>query len=404
MNEDNHNIDETNEEESFAELLEQSAVSSIRPEPGQKVKAVILKITPEWIFLDLGGKSEGYLATKELTDEEGRLTAKEGEAIEAYFLATDRNNERLFTTKIGGGEAGRTHLEEAWRSGIPVEGIVEKEIKGGFEVKIAGSARGFCPYSQMGLQRVEDASRYVGQRLSFKITEYGERGRNLILSNRAVLEEKRQEQREALKASLREGMTVRGKIVSIRDFGAFVNVDGLEGLIPISEVGWGRVEDIREVLTEGQEVEVVVMKMDWEKNRFSFSLKEALPDPWENLERKYPEGSHHTGKVARLTHFGAFVTLEEGVDGLVHISKLGGGKRIHHPKDVVAEGQEIEVKVESIDKANKRLSLSLFWPDKAEEERESREEDYRQYAKETPKSMGTLGDLLKSKLNQKNKR
>lgn len=401
MEPNDRNMPETNEEEDFAELLKQSFVETNRLEPGQKVRAKIIKITPEWVFLDLGRKSEGYLSTRELLDEEGAVTVQEGETLQAFFLGIE-NNEHLFTTRIGGGEAKAAHLEEAWRSGIPVEGIVEKEIKGGFEVKIAGSIRAFCPYSQMGLQRAENPAVYVGERLSFKVTEFGERGRNIILSNRAVLEEKRQEQREALKETLEEGMTLRGAITSIRDFGAFVNVGAIEGLIPISEIAWGRVEDIRELLTVGQEVDVVAVRLDWEKNRYSFSMKEALPNPWDTVEERFPQGSFHVGKVARLTNFGAFVTVGDGVDGLIHISRLAPGKRINHPREVVTEGQVLDVKVESLDKQNKRLSLALAGVETEQQEQQDRE-DYERVLGEKPTSMGTLGDILKSRLSQEGK-
>ena len=196
-------------------------------------------------------------------------------------------------------------------------------MKGGFEVKVAGSVRAFCPYSQMGLRRTDNPDTYVGRHLSFRITEYGEKGRNIILSHRAILEEERRQQKEELRETLREGMTVKGTVTSIREFGAFLSIGSVEGLLPISEIGWGRVADINEVLTVGQELEVVVKQIDWENDRFSFSLKETLADPWEMVTQAFPEGSFHTGKVARLTNFGAFVTLSAGVDGLIHISRLG---------------------------------------------------------------------------------
>ncbi len=402
MDNDDQNNGKTGDEGSFAELLDQNFVESRRFEPGQKVEAVVLKITKDWVFLDLGRKKEGHLDKKELADKDGNLTVQEGDTIPAYFLSAE-NNEFLFTTKVTGGAARRDHLEEAWRSGIPVEGFVEKEIKGGYEVKIAGSIRSFCPYSQMGLQRVESGAQYVGQHLSFKIAEYGENGRNIVLSNRAVLEEERQAQKEALKTSLQEGMRLKGTITSIRNFGAFVNVGSLEGLIPISEIAWGRVENIRDILTEGQEVEVTVMKLDWPNDRFSFSLKNALADPWDDIETKYTEGAVSMGKIARLTNFGAFVSLEDGVDGLIHISKLGSGKRINHPREVVTVGQVVEVKLEKVDKEARRLSLSLAGGDQPEEEKD-RVENYRDHVKETPTAMGTLGDMLKAKLAGKPKR
>ncbi len=394
--------EETGEEESFAELLEGNLAKPARFEPGQKVRGRIVKISAEWIFLDLGGKSEGYLDRKELLDADGNLTVKEGEFVQAYFLSSGGEGMR-FTTQITGTDAGRRHLEDAWRSGIPVEGLVEKEIKGGFEIRIAGGLRGFCPYSQMGLHRAAGADDVVGRHVTFRITQFDEKGRNIVLSNRAVLEEELQRQREEQKSALHEGMRVRAVVSSIHNFGAFVKVGSLEGLVPISEIGWERVEDIGRVLSVGQEIEVVAMKLDWEKNRLSFSLKQTLPDPWDSVERDFPQGSVHSGTVARLTNFGAFVTLGPGVDGLLHISKLGGGKKIRHPHEVVEKGQTIEVKIENIDVENKRISLSRASADQAEDQGEE-SRDYSKYLKEKSGSMGTFSDLLKAKLDNGTKK
>ncbi len=402
MDEDNEKLDEMREEESFAELLEGSLVKSVQFNAGQKVEARIVKISAEWIFLDLGGKSEGYLDRKELLDDEGNMSVKEGDMIQAYFLSAGAGELR-FTTRITGGDAGRYHLEEAWRSGIPVEGLVEKEIKGGFEVRIAGGLRGFCPHSQMGLPQSGNPHDLIGQHLAFRVTQYAERGRNIVLSNRSVQEEERQRQREEQKGLLTEGMKVMATIASIHKFGAFVKVGSLEGLIPISEISWDRVEDINELMEVGQEVEVVATKLDWEKDRLSFSLKRALPDPWHNIEKDFPPGSRHNGTVARLTNFGAFVSLAAGVDGLLHISKLGAGKRIKHPHEVVAKGQVVEVKIDLIDRDNKRISLSLAGSEGPEDHKEG-EDDYARYLKGNQGAMGTLADLLKAKLGEKTKK
>jgi small subunit ribosomal protein S1 len=393
---------ETIEEESFAELFEQSFKDHGRLEPGEKVTARVLKISGEWVFLNTGRKGEGFLDKKELLDGDGNLTVKEGDTVTAWFLSSS-NNEMRFTTKLGGA-AGQSQLEDAWRSGIPVDGCVEKEVKGGFEVKVTGSVRAFCPYSQMGLRRTDQPDTYVGRHLSFRITEYGEKGRNIILSHRAILEEERQQQKEELRETLREGMTVKGTVTSIREFGAFLSIGSVEGLLPISEIGWGRVADINEILTVGQELEVVVKQIDWEKDRFSFSLRETQADPWEMVTHAYPEGSFHTGRVARLTNFGAFVTLAAGVDGLIHISRLGSGKRISHPREVLKEGETVEVKVESVDRENRRLSLALAGPARAAEEEEADMATFRrQAAVESGTSMGSLGDLLKAKQEKRKK-
>jgi small subunit ribosomal protein S1 len=396
---DMENNDEAGEE-SFADLLAKSFVDSGRLEPGQKVEATVLKITGDWVFVDIGQKGEGVVDKKELLDADGQLTVAEGDRIPVYFLSS-RGGEMRFTSRVGG-DAGLGQLEEAWRGGIPVEGVVEKEVKGGFEVKVAGR-RAFCPHSQIAL-RGGSPEEFVGRHLSFRIAQYGEGGRNIVLSRRALLEEERALKKEALKGTLREGQTVRGTVTRIQDFGAFIDIGGVEGLLPISEVGWGRVEDIRDRLREGQEVEVVLKAIDWERERFTFSLRETLADPWAEVARKYPEGSCHRGKVSRLAPFGAFVTLEEGVDGLLHISKLGAGRRLSHPREAVKEGEVLEVKIEQIDRENRRISLSLAEVSRAQEEEEKTLADFRSQAESAPRGMGTLGDLLKAKLEQKGKK
>ncbi len=398
-NNDEHEV--TNEDESFAELLEQSLSNqSGRLAPGQKVTARVLKVSAEWLFIDTGHKGEGVVDLKEFTDPDGVISVKEGDTISAYFLSSSRGEMR-FTTRVGGGSSGTAQLEEAWQAGVPVEGVVEKEIKGGYEVKLAGSARAFCPFSQMSLRRVENPESFIGTHFSFRITDYGESGRNIVVSRRVLLEEEQKRLREEAQAALSEGMTVSGTVTSLRDFGAFVDIGGIEGLLPVSEIGWSRVKDVRDVLSVGQQVQVMVKSIDREKERISLSLKDTLEDPWEKVGEMYPEGSFHTGVVARLTAFGAFVTLSDGVDGLIHISKLGAGKRISHPREVLAEGQTIEVKVESFDRENRRLSLALAGAARVAEEEEATLDEFRRRADEAPKKMGTLGDMLQAKAKKK---
>jgi small subunit ribosomal protein S1 len=396
--------DNNSGKESFADLFNDKTIINQKLTPGQKITATVVDVSQDSIFLDVGEKSEGFLDRKELEDETGTITVKAGDTLEVYLLSTSRN-EMLFTTKIGGGSTSRAHLEEAYRSHIPLEGFVKKEIKGGFEITVAGNVRAFCPYSQMDLQKISDPGKYIGQHILFKITQFSEGGRNIVLSRRIILEEEREQILEKLKETLREGMSVKGKITSIKNFGAFVNIDGIEGLIPISEIGWSRTEDINEVLTEGQDVEVVILKLDWENERFSFSLKQTLPDPWLDIEQRFPVGSFHAGKVIRLAKFGAFINLAAGIDGLIHISKLGGGRRINHPKEVVEEGQAVDVKIEAIDQEQKRISLSLAEA-LTDETADKEDANIKQYMQKLEKhdsgdSMGTLGDMLKAKLKEK---
>lgn len=393
-------VEESDDGESFAALFEQSSKKSAWLEPGQKLTAQVLKVSSEWIFIDTGQKGEGVVDRKELLDLDGNVTVKEGDSLTAYFLSSS-HGEMRFTTRLGGGATGSSQLEDAWRSGVPVEGVVEKEIKGGYEIKLGGASRAFCPFSQIALRRVENPESLISTRLTFRITDYSENGRNIVVSRRALLEEEQRRLKDEAQAGISEGMVVNGTVTSLQDFGAFVDIGGLEGLIPISEIGWSRVKDVREVLAVGQQVKVVIKAIDREKERISLSLKDTQTDPWDLAMEKYPEGSFHTGTVSRLAAFGAFVTLGEGVDGLIHISKLGAGKRINNPREVIKEGESVEVRVEGVSRSDRRISLALAGVARAAEEEEATMVEFRRQASEAPKGMGTLGDMLQAKLKNR---
>lgn len=397
------------DELSFAQLLEETYSKPASLESGQKVSATVVRISKEWVFIDLGGKSEGYFAVSEAVGPDGQITIKEGDKVTAYFLGSGKGGMQ-FTTRLGKGSEANAHLEEAYRGGIPVEGLVEKEIKGGYAIKIGGSSRAFCPFSQIGQTRVE-SEEVIGRHLAFRIIEFSENGRNIIVSHRAILDEERRLNFERLKETLAEGAVVSGTVTSIRNFGAFVDIGGLEGLLPVSEVCWGHVEDINERLRVGQHLDVMVMKLDWQNERFSFSLKNALADPWSLVTAKYPEGSIHQAKIVRIMNFGAFAALEDGIDGLIHISNLTRGRRINHPREVVQLGQEVEVRVDAIKLDEKRISLSLPALDKqaapasgpAKEEDPDNRQEYRHYQqekKEAKASLGTFGEMLAAKLKK----
>jgi len=396
MTDEKNRLDENGDDENFAELFEQSLRATTRLEPGQRVEATILQIGKEWVFLDVGQKGEGVLDVRELQDAQGELTVAVGDKIGAYFLSR-AGGELRFTTRIGGGSSGTEQLEDAWRSAIPVEGRVEKEIKGGYEVRLPGGVRAFCPFSQLGLRRVENPEEVLGQNFSFKITQYSEQGRNIVVSHRDILEEERRTRRQELRQTLKEGDVVKGVVTSIRDFGAFVDIGALEGLLPISEIGYGRVENVAEVLHVGQELELAVKSCDWEKERFSFSLRDTLADPWTKVGSSYREGSTLSGTVSRLAPFGAFVTLEEGIDGLVHISRLGEGRHLKHPQEVLKVGQTLRVTIEKIDRQERRISLVPAAEGAGEEAPTS-------FAEPGGSGMGTLADLLKGGQNRKKRR
>lgn len=380
----------------FAEMFEESYATPKRFSVGEKVEALIVKISPEWIFIDLGAKSEGYMEKKEFLDDAGNLTVQEGDTVIAYFLSS-RHSERLFTTKLLARKSVDEFLANAYANAIPLEAMVEKEVKGGFLVKISASASGFCPFSQMETRRIENAADYVGKKFDFIVIEYGENGRKIILSRRPLLEKIEQEKKSALKDTLKKGMTVQGVVTSVRDFGAFVDIGGIQALLPVSEMTWGRVEDTKLLYKPGDTIEAVIINLDWENNRVTLSFKDTLPDPWNDVVKNYMEGSIHKGRVSRLTDFGAFITLEAGVDGLLHISKLGKGKKIKHAQDVLTRDREIDVKIEKIDRDNKKISLDLAsnGDEKKSPEDDEASDNYRDYMPKSPKTMGTFGDLLK---------
>lgn len=383
-------------DETFADLFHDKPASRKSLQPGNRVEATIVGISGDNIFLDVGQKSEGILNAAELRNQEGELTVAIGDRVLVFFLAA-RSGEMVFTSRLGSGQTSSRELEEAFLSGIPVEGRVTGEVKGGFSVTVAGQ-RGFCPYSQMDIRKVEQPEDYLEKTFAFKIIEYSGQGRNVILSARAVQEEQRQQEREQLKETLSEGMLVKGTVTSIRDFGAFVDIGGVDGLIPISELAWGQTDKVEDVLHRGQQVEVIIKRLDWSNNKISLSLRDTMENPWDNAETRYLVGSIHRGRVSRLTAFGAFLTLEPGIDGLLHISKLGAGRRIHHPREVVELGQELTVKIESLDPQQKRIAL-------APEDYVAKDPQEERYVpppvSKEPTSMGTFGDLFQSQLRKK---
>lgn len=397
MQENNFDQEENEQVEDFAAMLEASLTSTTRLELGQKTEAKILQIGPDWTFLDVGQKGEGVLDSNELRDSDGELKFAVGERISAYYVSHN-GGEMRFTTRIGSGSAGNAQLEEAWRSGIPVDGRVEQEIKGGYEVKLPGNLRSFCPYSQIALRRLDNPEDVIGQTFPFKISQFGENGRNIVVSRRELLEAERREQRETLKENLKEGMLVKGEVTSLRDFGAFVDIGGVEGLLPISEIAYGRIENINDVLQVGQTLELAVKRLDWDANKFSFSLRDTLADPWKTAAEKYPVGTKLQGTVTRLAQFGAFVALEEGLEGLIHISRLGQGKRISHPREVIKVGAQVDVTVEKVEVEQRRISLALG-------DGVSEEVGERSYTDQPASSggMGTLGDLLKASQSKKDR-
>ena len=344
--------------ESFAELFEKSSKQTIRYAPGQKIKAKIVSISGDLAFIDLGDKSEGAVNLSEFKDKDGTIQIKAGDEFDAFYVSVE-NGIRKFTTLIRGYSAvSLKNIQDAFEAGIPVIGEIKREVKGGFEV-LVGEVRCFCPFSQIDLKGGREGGIYLGRTFSFMAIEYEENGRNIILSRRALLEKEKEEKIQKLKETLQTGMEVTGTVRSVMNFGAFVDLNGIDGLIPASELSWARNERPSDILSPGQQVTVKILSLDWERNKLSLSLKAMEPDPWTLASDRYAEGSRVTGKVVRLAPFGAFVNLEPGIDGLIHISNLGAGRKINHPKEVLEAGQIIEAYVLSVDKENRKIALSV---------------------------------------------
>ncbi|HXX82258.1 MAG TPA: S1 RNA-binding domain-containing protein [Thermodesulfovibrionales bacterium] len=344
-------------EESFASLLRKSNMGE-RLYPGQKVRAKVVSVSGDLVYIDLGGKSEGAIDLAEFVDKEGVPGIRKGDEVQASFVTVQDGLMKL-TTLVGGYSALTLNsIRDAYEGGIPINGEVKQEIKGGFEI-LVGGVRCFCPFSHIDLKGAREGNTYVGQTFPFKVLEYGEEGGKIVLSRRVLLEEEKRATREKLKERLTVGMDVTAEVTSIQKFGAFVDLGGIEGLVPASELSWDRTVKPSDTLSIGKSITARIISLDWENNRLTLSLKAVLPDPWASVAEKYPVDSKVSGSIVRLLPFGAFVRLEPGIEGLIHISNLGAGRRINHPKEVVEVGQWVEVYVLSVDQENRKISLSM---------------------------------------------
>jgi len=319
-------------------------------ESGRK-KGKVISIHGPDVFIDVpGGRSQGVLPMMQFPDGPPAL----GDEVDVHIEGYDRANGLLILTRLG----AAVHAD--WSSiaeGMTVEGRVTAVNKGGLEVDVNG-IRAFMPISLIDMYRVENADGYLNQKMMCMVVEVVPSERNLVVSRRALLEREREEQREKLWAEIAEGQIRTGVVRSVRDFGAFVDLGGADGLLHVSEMSWSRIEDASKVVQAGQTVKVVVLRVDKEQRKLSLGLKQLQASPWDDIENKYPLMSVVTGKVTRLMDFGAFVELEPGLEGLIHVSELAG-HRVWRVADVVTEGQDVKVMVLNIDRDARRIALSL---------------------------------------------
>lgn len=358
---DDKDIEKT-EDMSFAELFESydSKVSHDLNE-GDMINGEIISIGKTSVYVDTGTKSDGVVAKAELLDEDGGFPFKTGDKVKLYVVS--RSESEVILSKALSGSGKAMLLKEASQSGAPVEGKVSGVIKGGFSVDIMGK-RAFCPVSQMDIKYVENQEEYVGQTHHFLITRYEEGGRNIVVSRRDLLNEELKEKQKAYFERVKEGDTVQGIVTKLMSYGAFIElIPGVEGMAHISELSWSRIEKPEEVIQAGDSVSVKILKIESagtsDTVKISLSMKQTASNPWDNMGNSLNTGEQVSGKVVRLTSFGAFVEIIPGVDGLVHISEMSHTRRVIRPDDVVQVGESVQVVIKSIDMESKRISLSI---------------------------------------------
>jgi small subunit ribosomal protein S1 len=344
--------------ESFAELFEESLKSS-EMRPGSIVKGSVVEVGNDYVIVNAGLKSEGAIPVEQFFNESGELDVKVGDEVD---VALDAVEDGFGETRLSREKAKRAEawirLEKAHEASETVMGQIIDKVKGGFTVDV-GDIRAFLPGSLVDVRPVRDTTYLEGKDLEFKVIKLDRKRNNVVVSRRAVVETENSEERDALLESLQEGQMVKGIVKNLTDYGAFVDLGGVDGLLHITDMAWKRVKHPSEIVNVGEEIDVKVLKFDRERNRVSLGLKQTGEDPWADIARRYPVGHRLFGKVTNLADYGAFVELEEGVEGLVHVSEMDWTNKNIHPSKVVQLGDEVEVMVLEIDEERRRISLGM---------------------------------------------
>lgn len=343
--------------DSFSELLkgeDKGADFTV----GDVVKGSVISIQQDWVVVDINYKSEGVVNVNEFKTYDGSLTVKEGDEVEVYIQKLENDNGMVVLSK------DKADMLRAWNdisraaeSEEIVEGLVIAKVKGGLSVDIGVKA--FLPGSQIDLRPVRNLDGYIGQKLKFKVIKFNKKRGNIVLSRRVLLEEERESMRAETLDQLAEGSVVKGIVKNITDYGAFIDLGGMDGLLHITDMSWGRVKHPSELIKVAEEIEVKVLKFDNEKERVSLGLKQLTTDPWEEVKAKYPPGTKLRGEIVNMADYGAFVDLGDGIEGLIHVSEMSWTKRVKHPSQLVKVGDEVDVVVLEIDASNRRISLGM---------------------------------------------
>ncbi|MFQ5513127.1 MAG: 30S ribosomal protein S1 [Myxococcota bacterium] len=343
-------------EENFAELFEQG-VTLIKA--GDLVMGTVLKVDPDNVLVDIGYKSEGLIPTWEFADEAGRVQIEPGQQVEVMVEeAEDEEGVVLLSKEKADRVRVWQRLSEAYDRGEVVEGTISGRVKGGLAVVVMG-VKAFLPGSQVDLRPMRNLDRMLGETHKFKIIKFNQRRGNIVLSRRALLETERRTLRDETLKTLQEEMVVEGIVKNITDYGAFIDLGGIDGLLHITDMSWGRIAHPSELFQVGDQLQVRVLKFDPETERVSLGLKQTQPDPWVSVGDRYPIGLRLRGKIVSLADYGAFVELEPGIEGLIHISEMSWTKRVKHPSKMVAIGDEVDVIVLDVDQENRKISLGM---------------------------------------------
>lgn len=349
------NEHESSREEDFAELVESSFH---KVQEGEIVTGMVVQITADHVMVDVGSKSEGQIPIQQFLDEKGQLTVSVGDEVQVYLEDTE---ELSGQAKISKSKADRIRIWEEIAdlcdTGKTIVGKVVSRVKGGLQVDIGVPA--FLPGSQVDVRPVRNFEKYIGESFEFNVLKYNRKRGNIVLSRKPLLEKAKDDKKNLILSAMEGPGILAGTVKNITDYGAFVDLGGIDGLLHITDMSWGRINHPSDVLKVGDQIKVKVLKFDQDKERVSLGLKQIQPDPWENVEDRYPIDSKWTGVVVSVTDYGAFVELEKGVEGLVHVSEMAWTKKPRHPSKMVQVGEEVEVMVLNVDKTQKRISLGM---------------------------------------------
>ncbi|HVO25600.1 MAG TPA: 30S ribosomal protein S1 [Candidatus Margulisiibacteriota bacterium] len=342
-------------ENDFGALFEQS-MRAVRP--GEVVRGRVVHVSRDFVTVDIGFKSEGQIPIQEFVDRNGNVEVQPGEDIDVYFDGTDSEHGGVVLSRAKAEQFKVWRdIEEAFQRDGAIEGTITGKVKGGLKVDVGVPA--FLPGSHADLRPARNLDRYIGQRCRFAVLKFNRARGNVVVSRRAVLEREREALKEETMKVLEEGVILEGIVKNITEYGAFVDLGGLDGLLHVTDMSWGRIARPADLIHVGERVKVVVLKYDPERGRVSLGMKQIMPDPWSNVGDRYPVGARVRGKVVSLADYGAFIELEPGIEGLVHISEMSWTKRVTHPSKVVEPGQDVEVVVLDVDTSNRRISLGL---------------------------------------------